>query len=348
MKRILFIVTKSENGGAQKWVSEQIEVLSDTFECYLATDKNGWLTENTFTKANFLDIRIRGKLSILYLFKLCKFIKDNDIELVVSSSANAGLYSRLCKMFCKVKVAYVAHGWSAIYNGGRLKYLYILIERFLSIFSDSILCVSNSDYMKAKNIIRVDQRKLKTICNKIYPIKSYPSSNNFDDEATKILCVSRLQAPKRVDLLLDSVRDLDMTLHIVGGGPLRSQLENLKPDNVHFLGAIDGFTNFDQYDIFCLISDSEGLPLSGIEALSAGLPLILSNVGGCSELIDANGVLVENDVESIRTGFKCVIENKREYSKNSVELFSKKFDLSKNRYDYIEYYSDVIDTNNSI
>ena len=39
MKKILFIVTKSQNGGAQKWTKEQIEIYSKNFNSYLAPDK---------------------------------------------------------------------------------------------------------------------------------------------------------------------------------------------------------------------------------------------------------------------------------------------------------------------
>ena len=100
-------------------------------------------------------------------------------------------------------------------------------------------------------------------------------------------------------------------------------------------------SNFKNYDIFALISESEGLPLSALEAMSAGLPLILSNVGGCSELIYDNGVLVENNIDDIHNGIIKTIQNIENYSLNSKLLFDRKFNLSKNKVDYISFYKDI-------
>ena len=128
MKNILFIVTKSENGGAQKWTKEQIEICSTFFECFLATDTDDWLTRNVIVKKNFLDILIYKRFSLKYLFKLSKFIQENNINMIIASSANAGIYARLVKLLNPtIKVIYVSHGWSSIYNGGKLKFLYTYI-----------------------------------------------------------------------------------------------------------------------------------------------------------------------------------------------------------------------------
>ena len=84
-----------------------------------------------------------------------------------------------------------------------------------------------------------------------------------------------------------------------------------------FLRKVKDFQNFSDYDVFCLISDSEGLPLSAIEAMSCGLPLVLSNVGGCSELIKENGFLVDNSPEEIANKLKISIANKDVFGDNS-------------------------------
>lgn len=71
-----------------------------------------------------------------------------------------------------------------------------------------------------------------------------------------------------------------------------------------FLGEINNFNDYLNYDIFILSSDSEGLPMSALEAASAGLPIILSNVGGCNELIitennNSNGFTFNNTVQDL-------------------------------------------------
>jgi len=341
MKNILFIITKSENGGAQKWTKEQIEISNTAFKCYLATDQNGWLVKTTNTEASFLNRLIHKRISIRYLLMLRKFIEENKIKLIVASSANAGIYARLIKLFNKqIKVIYVSHGWSSIYNGGKLTFLYTLIEKQLSKITDSILCVSKKDFINAKSRINIDIKKLHLITNKIYPIaQNHKLAKN---QIFKIVTVARLTKPKRIDLLIKAVENLKVELHIVGDGELRSDLEKMKSANVFFHGEIDDFQDFFRYDTFALISDSEGLPLSALEAMSCGLPLILSDVGGCNELIEKNGVIVENNIQDIDRAIMKCIENKDNFSINSRELFDKKFNLQKYKSGYLDYYSEIL------
>ena len=141
-KTILFIITKSETGGAQKFVSEQIRCLSNTksWNCLLATNTEGWLTqsvENTIhDKKMLLDTKITNIFSISYLIKLIRFIKKNKPDLIIANSANGGLYGRLAGIFTKTKVIYVSHGWSSIYNGGRFKFIFnFIINHFMNLFT---------------------------------------------------------------------------------------------------------------------------------------------------------------------------------------------------------------------
>lgn len=342
MKNVLFIVTKSQNGGAQKWTKEQIEISSKDFNCYLSTDEDGWLSKNVDVENKYLNILIRKRFSINYLKGLYKFINENQINLIVASSANAGIYARLIKSLNKsIKVIYVSHGWSSIYNGGKLEFLFTFIEKQLSKLTDSILCISEKDYRNAKDIIGIKDNKLKWITNKIYPIKML----NYDTEKNtklKLLTVARLEPPKRVDLLIEATRDMDIELHVVGDGNLKKELENIKHKNVFFYGEIDGFANFHLYDIFALISDSEGLPLSALEAMSLGMPLILSDVGGCYELIKNNGILVNNEIEEIKKAINVCIKNHEEFSKNSTRVFDEYFNLDLNKEEYLTYYQEVL------
>jgi len=263
--------------------------------------------------------------------------------LIIASSANAVIYSRLIKLINKkIKVIYVSHGWSSIYNGGRLAFLYTFIEKQLSIITDSILCVSKNDFENARDIVKIYQNKLKWITNKIYPI-SLPNKHYKVDAKIRLLTVARLSHPKRIDLLIKASKDIEnLELHIVGDGSQRKYLESIKHKNVIFHGTIDGFNDFKNYDIFSLISDSEGLPLSALEAMSSELPIILSDVGGCFELIDENGILVKNNINEIKNAIINTIKDREDFSKKSIELFNNTYNLELNKDIYINYYKDIL------
>lgn len=344
MRKILFMITKSENGGAQKWTKEQIEICSERFLCYLSTDENGWLSQNVNVENKYLSALIRNRLSLKYLLNINKFIKENNIDLIVASSANAGIYSRLLKTInSNIKVIYVSHGWSSIYNGGKLTFLYTFIEKQLAKISDSILCISKQDYKNAQEVIGIKENKLKWITNKIFSLNKNKDNDIIKKEKIKLLTVARLSPPKRIDLLIEATKDINnIELYIVGDGFLKNSLETIKHENVHFLGEIDAFKDFYLYDIFALISDSEGLPLSALEAMDAQLPLVLSNVGGCYELIENNGVLTNNNVSEIKKAIEQCIVNQLNYGVQSKSNFNKKFNLEINSNIYLEYYNEFL------
>ncbi|HTK19648.1 MAG TPA: glycosyltransferase [Mucilaginibacter sp.] len=346
-KRILFIITKSETGGAQKFVYEQIIILSDTFDVYLASNKKGWLTDNSADKVKsfFLDQGIEHT-SITYLFRLRQYIKENKIDLVICNSANGGFYGRLAS-FLICKAIYISHGWSSVYNGGKLSFILNFIERQLSFITTSILCISKNDYNIAIMKIKIPERKLTTINNAILPFKnSIP--NKFEKKQTyKLITLARLAKPKRIDLLIQAVKDISyVQLIVVGDGPDSDRLKKNTQDrcvtNVLFLGEIKSFDKFSDYDFFVLISDSEGMPMSAIEAMSFGMPLILSNVGGCSQLISNSGVLVENEIDSIKKGILECIKNGKLFSRNSFIHYQANFNLLIKKGIFINYYRSII------
>ena len=340
MKRILFLITKSEIGGAQKWTKEQIDICDGNFVCHLATNREGWLTASTQTENIFLNRLIEKRFSFKYLFLINRYVKANDIDIVVSSSANAGIYARLLKVLnTNLRVSYVSHGWSAIYGGNKLASFYSFIEKLLSFLSDSILCISEYDYDRAVEIIGIRKNKLEQISNSIFPLSE--DLHSVQPGRKKILCVARASPPKRTDLLIAAVKDIDVELHIVGDGELLPGLQSMATSNVFFYGETQGFSRFQEFDIFCLISDSEGLPLAGIEAMSCGLPLILSNVGGCFELVRGNGSLVSNDVESIKAAILENISDQKARGILSIALYNHKFNLLENKRKYIAFYNTI-------
>ena len=337
MKNILFIITKSEVGGAQTWVKEQAQLFENDFNSFLITNKPGWLSQYNFKSSLFLP-EIERIFSIFCYIKIIVFIKNYNIDVIVASSANAGIYARLVKLFTGCRIIYVSHGWSCIYNGGKFKKFYILIERFLSFLTDRILCVSDYDYHAGLSIIKINKSKLLTIRNRIFP-RMFNDEFNSTSSQFRVLFLGRLAYPKRPDLLIEALSNIDnVTLDIVGDGPDLAYLKAKFPF-VNFLGNIPNFNSFPRYDLFALISESEGLPMSALEAGSAGLPLLLSNVGGCGELIvNKNGELVANNHESIASSIKLIINNYDTYKTAALSVIYS-FDIRNKKDCYIKLYN---------
>lgn len=122
-----------------------------------------------------------------------------------------------------------------------------------------------------------------------------------------VLFVGRLVEIKGVSYLIDAMKEIDGVLVIVGDGPIRSELQKKAEglgDKVIFLGAKSHDELKCVYassDLFCAPSvtttkgEKEGLGLVILEAMASGLPVVGSNSGGISQLIQdgVNGLLCE-------------------------------------------------------
>ena len=346
--KLLFITTKSQIGGAQKFVKEQIDICKNDFHIFLCTNQNDWLTQQVEVENVLLNKSIEKAFSIGFLIQLVKFIKKNKIDLVITNSANAGFYGRIAAYIASVNSCYYSHGWSSVYNGGKLSFLLNGVEKFLSKISTKVICVSNNDYNTAIKKIGISADKLLVVKNATLPV--FNQKNTVQNQPLKVIALARFANPKRIDLMIKSFEKIDNAeLSIAGTGPgfemWKQYVHDKKITNVTLLGEIPSFSAFNEYDAFVLISNSEGLPISAIEAMSADLPLILSNVGGCSELIKNNGVLVENNIDSIISGVNKVIENYSIYQKNSQEFYNEAFNLQTINKKYINLYTDLINRN---
>jgi glycosyltransferase involved in cell wall biosynthesis len=108
---------------------------------------------------------------------------------------------------------------------------------------------------------------------------------------------------------LAGLREHPWELDLIGGGPLMKQTESLAATlglggRVRFLGQrMDVDQILAQAQVFLLVSNWEGFPLSILEAMRAGLPVVASSVGGIDESVrdDETGYLVpRGDVEQLR------------------------------------------------
>lgn len=331
MNNIAFIVTKSEIGGAQTWTNEMMKLVREDDQVHLITSEQGWLTEQHNFDKVFILPQLKKHFSLAGYYALLKYMRKEKITVMVASSANAGIYSRMAKLFINFKCIYVSHGWSCIYNGGTLKSVFILVEKYLSLLTDVIWCVSKSDELKARKIIGINGDKITTLINSIPSMLPRDKSKNHK----RIIFVGRLTYPKRPDILINVVvRHPDVTLDIAGDGDYYSILkEKFKAfKNIRFLGEVKNFNNYYSYDLFALISDSEGLPMSGLEAHTAGIPLLMSDVGGCGELIDKNGILVSNNEDDVEESMMKLFEDYESYLSYAQ--------LNKNKYEFNSYASE--------
>ena len=160
---------------------------------------------------------------------------------------------------------------------------------------------------------------------------------------TKILSVSSVKYNKRLDLIVNSLALLDYPLEWIhiGDGNLIEEIIKLASEKLS--GKVDfifkGYLNNQEVidfmlegniDYFINLSDSEGVPVSIIEAMSCGIPCIARDIGGISEIIknNFNGLLIDSDCsKEISINIKSLLEiseeNQNEMRINAYRTWSK-------------------------
>lgn len=165
-----------------------------------------------------------------------------------------------------------------------------------------VIAVSPENRRAIADFYKLDSRRIPVIFNPVNVSLYYRNPNK--DETFTFISVGRLSEVKNQKMMLDAYKrfcdqtEINSRLLLVGDGPL---MENLKK-HCHKLG-LDQKVSFLGYrkdinrmladaDVFLLSSLYEGLPLCILEAMAAGLPIIATNVGGVSDIVRDNGILV--------------------------------------------------------
>jgi glycosyltransferase involved in cell wall biosynthesis len=136
------------------------------------------------------------------------------------------------------------------------------------------------------------------------------------ERVADVVAVGRLVEQKNHELAIRAITQVPgATLAIVGDGPLRPELERLAGDlgaQVIFAGVRrDARALMGAADVVVMPSRWEGLPLSALEALASGTPLVATNVRGLRELLTdgENALLVPEDPDALATAIRRVLED---------------------------------------
>ena len=180
---------------------------------------------------------------------------------------------------------------------------------------------------------------------------SFPVRKRFlEDDILRILFVGRLIPRKGVKYLLEAITGMkNVRLTIVGDGPLLAELRKASAGmDVHFTGTLahDELKKiYSEHDVFVLPSLNEGMSNTVLEAMAAGLPVIVTDIGGTKELIDGNGfVVAKENAEALHSSLQKFLEEPSLMSamgfKSKEIAKNKGWDTSTSK--YFLYYKKII------
>jgi len=253
--------------------------------------------------------------------RLLNLISDLAPDIVSTHSSKAGFLGRLAAHKLKLPVLFTAHGWSFTTGKPGFKTtIYKTLEKWIAPTTDKIITVSDFDKQLAINQLKLSEDKVVTVYNGMRDVSKKYRTVNSNDNPVNIVMIARFDQQKDHRELLNAVYDIhNIHLHFVGDGPLMNNVKQQAAtlaisDKVTFWGRLDSVEEIlSKGHIFTLISNWEGFPRSTLEAMRAGLPTIVSDVGGAGEAVEQNKtgyVVGKGDIQTLKKNVQNLVVNK--------------------------------------
>jgi glycosyltransferase involved in cell wall biosynthesis len=304
--RIIHLVDTLEPGGAERVAVNIINSLpSEKFERFLCATRQGGPLFNELKKdVIYLDLKKKSTFDFHAIFKLLRFITINKIQIIHAHSSS--LFVSMIMKFLSPSLKVIWHN----HNGSIEKSipLMFLYKKFLKKV-DFVITVNHELEEWSKKSLGVAPQKSRFVPNFIIKsseiaIENFPGSENL-----RIVCVANLRPVKDHITLIKAMRIVcnkfpGVHLILLGNNLDQDYSSlifkeinkfNLQP-NVSWLGSVNNVQSYLRYcNIGVLSSISEGLPISLLEYGLIGLPVVVTNVGQCAEVVDYGeaGILVE-------------------------------------------------------
>jgi len=363
-KKILYLITKSNWGGAQRYVFDLASNLDpEQFDVVVALGGRGQLYEE-LTKAKICTISIESlarDISLVKEFKttreLWKIItKEQPDVLHINSSKAGGLGALIGRLLGVPKIIFTAHGWA--FNEDRplwQKGIIMTLHSLTILLSHTTIAVSHTT--KSQIPFSFLQNRMSVIYNGLtqtellsreyarsFFLTHIPALRSYPHDFWSVT-IAELHPIKQHGVTIEALRHV-VTKHphvrhvLIGDGEERASLEALvqsyKLDsNIFFADHVPNASLYlKAFDLFVLSSRSEALGLVIIEASMAGLPIIASNVGGIPEIIthEKNGILFpQGDSTELAYHYEALMndEPKRSLLSANAKLRAADFTLEK-------------------
>lgn len=343
-KKVLFLITKSNWGGAQRYVYDLATGIDQSkFESVVALGGQGELKDRleqagirVISIASLeRDISLRKELD--FAKELFGIVRRERPYVFHVNSSKAGGVGTLIGRLCRVpKVIFTSHGWA--FNEDRPEWQKLVIKglHYLTVLLSHRTIMVVGALLKQLDLPGVEKR------SKIIYLGRSVGATFARDEARARLCelvkldpttseqeiwignIGELHPIKRQAILIASMAPLlreqpNLRLFIIGAGELEQQLKRHiehegVADRVVMTGNLHDAARFlTAFDVFVLCSHSEAYGYVAHEAGLAGVATIVTRVGGLPEMIEdgVSGLTVPpNDVVALRTAITDLITHK--------------------------------------
>jgi glycosyltransferase involved in cell wall biosynthesis len=313
--RVLHLLVTTSPGGGPKHVFDLVRHLPpDEFEVVVAAPRDGVF----FDRFRALGVRMvelpLSRLGARHLPLTMRLVREHHIDIVHTHGKGPGLYGRLAARALGVPAVHTFHGIHYASYSRLGQRLYLTLERRLSRLTHAIINVSRSQeaeglalglFRPEQSVVVVNGIDVDEMDQAIRQSPVHRETLGLSADDFVLGCVSRWDPVKRFEVLLDAVRLLAgrirrMALVLVGGGMEESRIRRLVADTgLHDRVIFTGFLGnpmrvYAALDLYVATSLKEGLPLAPLEAMTAALPIVATDVPGHRDVVQpgVTGLLV--------------------------------------------------------
>ena len=302
------------------------------------------------------DLNLRYKYDLRGIIKLITIIKKGKYDIVHVHLFPADIFSALASLFLPKDVVWIFSEHN-VFNRRRSFKIFKILDSFTYSRYLKVICVSKQVESALFGWVPSIKGKTKVIPNAV------PVSGSLETRNCKIydiLFVGRLTQAKGIDVLLRAIKILKnkyskkLKIAIVGEGSLRENLNNLAVEfgvngEVEFLGIrkdIDDLMVSSK--IFVLPSRWEGLPMVVLEAMSRGMSIIATTVGGIPEVIESGkeGILISpENPKALAQAINDLLENEELQKKLRQAAYKKvreKYSIEAYSAIMLDFYSSLV------
>jgi glycosyltransferase involved in cell wall biosynthesis len=284
-------------------------------------------------------------------------LKELRPDLLTAHSAKAGILGRLAARPLNIPVVLTAHGWTftpGIPRGPAA--VYRTIERLAAPAARKIITVCEFDRRLALDAGIASEDRIVTVHNGVSDVPPHLRADP-GRSPPRLVMVARFGTQKDHATLLHALgglRELPWELDLVGAGDPMARMQALAgalniADRVRFLGQrtdVDELLARSQLNL--LITNYEGFPLSILEAMRAGLPVVASDVGGVAESVrdgDSGFLVRRGDVAHLRERLERLLTDpdlRRRLGANGRARFERDFTLDASVARTVAVYRDAL------
>ena len=367
--RILRIIARMNVGGPAVQICNLMNRLDrGHFEQLLVTGNcgegekeylEGEKVEFQIHRIRELGVSINFLRDLVAILKIIKIIYKFKPDIIHTHTAKAGFMGRIAGIMYprSIKIIHTFHGHLLYGYFPKWKTkLIISAEVILGYFTDFLIAVGETVKDELISVGVGNQRKFLVINPGIEEIprlekKAWVKKFNLPEDKFIIAFVGRLTKIKRIDRLVEVIKlvkkELNTVHFIIAGGGIEEEYLKKQVEDFHlpvtYVGWIKSLNEITCLaDAYILTSDNEGTPISLIQAMIAGIPIISTDVGSVSDVVEngVSGILTKANPEELFQAVKIISTNQEKYrlfSTNSRQIGLFKFSLEK----FVEKYSDL-------